>query len=108
MRWNRPPPSSGRAARLVARRAQEESYDTVLSGVGQAALTAWLASHLARESGTEFANLPETGMYGHDPRPADPFLMNFRNMPTTTLLTDVLEALGVYACGATNISRCVP
>jgi acyl CoA:acetate/3-ketoacid CoA transferase alpha subunit len=93
------------AARLVARRAQEESYDTVLSGVGQAALTAWLASHLARESGTEFANLAETGMYGHDPRPADPFLMNFRNMPTTTLLTDVLEALGVYACGATN--RCL-
>ena len=31
--------------------------------------------------------------------------MNYRNMPTTTLLSDVVETLGLHACGATN--RCL-
>ena len=44
-------------------------------------------------------------MVGHDPRPADPFLVNYRNMATATQLTDVLEALGLQACGGGN--RCL-
>jgi len=90
------------AARVIGSRVRDEGYTTVLSGVGQSALASWLASHLLRAEGIEFANIAETGMYGHDPRPADPFLVNYRNMPTTTLLTDVLEALGLHACGGTN------
>ncbi|MCH2173776.1 glutaconate CoA-transferase [Myxococcota bacterium] len=93
------------AARVVGERVREAGHTTVLSGVGQAALTAWLASHRLREEGVEFTNLAETGMVGHDPRPADPFLVNYRNLPTTTLLTDVMEALGLYACGGAN--RCL-
>jgi acyl CoA:acetate/3-ketoacid CoA transferase alpha subunit/acyl CoA:acetate/3-ketoacid CoA transferase beta subunit len=93
------------AARLVCDRVAAAGHTAVLSGVGQAALAAWLASHLARSRGLDFTNLAETGMVGHDPRPADPFLVNYRNMPTTTQLTDVFEALGLHACGAAN--RCM-
>jgi acyl CoA:acetate/3-ketoacid CoA transferase alpha subunit/acyl CoA:acetate/3-ketoacid CoA transferase beta subunit len=93
------------AARLICERVALAEHDLVLSGVGQAALAAWLASHLARDQGLEFALAAETGMYGHDPRPADPFLVNFRNMPTTTQLSDVFETLGLHACGAGN--RCL-
>jgi acyl CoA:acetate/3-ketoacid CoA transferase alpha subunit/acyl CoA:acetate/3-ketoacid CoA transferase beta subunit len=91
--------------REIARRIEARGFRTVLSGVGQAMLMAWLASHLLRDSGAEFALMAETGMYGHDPRPADPFLLNYRNLPTTTLLTDIVEALGIHACGGSN--RCL-
>ncbi len=93
------------AARVVRQRVRSAGYTSVLSGVGQAALTAWLAYHMGREDGVQFTNVAETGMVGHDPRPSDPFLVNFRNMPTTTLLTDVMEALGLHACGGAN--RCL-
>lgn len=93
------------AARVTALRIREASHSTLLSGVGQAALAAWLASHALREAGVDVTLLAETGMVGHDPRPADPFLLNYRNLPTTTQLTDVIEALGMHACGAGN--RCL-
>ncbi len=91
--------------REVARRIESRGFRSVLSGVGQAMLMAWLASHLLRDSQAEFSLMAETGMVGHDPRPADPFLLNYRNLPTTTLLTDVIEALGLHACGGQN--RCL-
>ncbi|MCP4907425.1 MAG: glutaconate CoA-transferase [bacterium] len=93
------------AARITAQRAREGGFETLLSGVGQAALAAWLATHSLRDDGIDVTLLAETGMVGHDPRPADPFLINYRNMPTTTQLTDVIEALGIHACGAAN--RCL-
>lgn len=89
-------------ARAINERIKARRYKTVLSGVGQAALMAWVAAHQLRNEGIEFAMVAETGMYGHDPRPADPFLLNYWNLPTTTMLTDVFEALGLHGCGATN------
>jgi acyl CoA:acetate/3-ketoacid CoA transferase alpha subunit len=89
-------------ARTIAARIRAKGYRTVLSGVGQAALMAWLAQHLLRRDGVEFALAAEVGMYGHDPRPGDPFLLNYWNLPTTTMLTDVFEALGLHGCGGTN------
>jgi len=89
-------------ARHLSERIEQGRFKTVLSGVGQAALMAWLAAHRLRERGIEFAMVAETGMYGHDPRPGDAFLLNYWNLPTTTGLTDVLEALGIHGCGATN------
>jgi acyl CoA:acetate/3-ketoacid CoA transferase alpha subunit/acyl CoA:acetate/3-ketoacid CoA transferase beta subunit len=92
-------------ARVLGARVAARGYRAVLSGVGQAALMAWLAAHRMRDQGHEVALLAETGMVGHDPRPGDPFLLNYWNLPTTTLLSDVLEALGLHACGAGN--RCL-
>lgn len=93
------------AARVTSERVKAAGHRTLLSGVGQAALAAWLAAHRLREEQVDVTLLAETGMVGHDPRPADPFLINYRNLPTTTQLTDVIEALGLHACGAGN--RCL-
>lgn len=90
------------AARELAARIARNGYRTVLAGAGQASLMCWLAAHSLREEGVEFALLAETGMYGYDPRPSDPFLTSYRNLPTCTLLTDVFEALGLHGCGGTN------
>ncbi|MBT4521214.1 MAG: hypothetical protein HOC23_14530 [Halieaceae bacterium] len=90
------------AAREISTRIEKQGYKTVLSGVGQATLMCWLAYHQLREKGIEFALMAETGMYGFDPRPSDPFLINYRNLPTTTMLTDVFEALGLHGCGSDN------
>jgi acyl CoA:acetate/3-ketoacid CoA transferase alpha subunit/acyl CoA:acetate/3-ketoacid CoA transferase beta subunit len=90
------------AAREIAKRIRSQGYRTVLSGVGQATLMCWLAAHQLREQGVEFALMAETGMYGFDPRPSDPFLVNYRNLPTCTMLTDVFESLGLHSCGAMN------
>jgi acyl CoA:acetate/3-ketoacid CoA transferase beta subunit len=93
------------AARVVSERVRAAGHQTLLSGVGQAALAAWLGTHQLREEGGDVTLLAETGMVGHDPRPADPFLLNYRNLPTTSQLTDVIEALGIHACGGAN--RCL-
>jgi acyl CoA:acetate/3-ketoacid CoA transferase alpha subunit/acyl CoA:acetate/3-ketoacid CoA transferase beta subunit len=90
------------AGREIAKRIASQGYRTVLSGVGQATLMCWLAAHQLREQGIEFALMAETGMYGFDPRPSDPFLVNYRNLPTCRMLTDVFEALGLHSCGAMN------
>jgi acyl CoA:acetate/3-ketoacid CoA transferase alpha subunit/acyl CoA:acetate/3-ketoacid CoA transferase beta subunit len=90
------------AAREIARRIESQHYRTVLSGVGQATLMCWLAAHQLRARGVEFTLMAETGMYGFDPRPSDPFLINYRNLPTCTMLTDVFESLGLHSCGAMN------
>jgi acyl CoA:acetate/3-ketoacid CoA transferase alpha subunit/acyl CoA:acetate/3-ketoacid CoA transferase beta subunit len=92
-------------ARVTSERVRAADHRMLLSGVGQAALAAWVATHQLRSDGVDVTLLAETGMVGHDPRPADPFLINYRNMPTTTQLTDVIEALGLHACGAAN--RCL-
>lgn len=90
------------AAREVAKRIAASGYRAVLAGAGQASLMCWLAAHRLRGEGIDFALLAETGMYGFDPRPADPFLTSYRNLPTCTMLTDVFEALGLHGCGGTN------
>lgn len=90
------------ASREVAKRITVNGYKTVLAGAGQASLMCWLAAHRLRKEGVEFALLAETGMYGFDPRPGDPFLTSYRNLPTCTLLTDVFEALGLHGCGGVN------
>ncbi len=89
-------------ARLVAARMKAGELKTVLSGVGQATLMAWLAAHDLRRQGREITMMAETGIYGHDPRPADPFVFNFFNLHTTTVLTDIFETLGLHTGGAAN------
>ncbi len=90
------------ASRQMARRIQTRGYKNVLSGVGQATLTSILSWHRLREAGYDFALMAETGIYGYDPRPADPFVFNYRNLPVTTMLTDIFETLGIMTGGANN------
>lgn len=93
------------AGRHLVRRIRENGYQTVLAGVGQATLMSWLALHALREQGTEVALMLETGVFGHDPRPGDPFGFNYRNLPTARALSDIFEILALHAGGAQN--RCI-
>lgn len=90
------------ASRVVADRMKAGELKTVLSGVGQATLMAWLAAHALRREGIDITMMAETGIIGHDPRPADPFVFNFFNLHTTTQLTDIFETLGLHTGGANN------
>lgn len=93
------------AARHLATRIREADHQTVLAGVGQATLMSWLALHALRDEGRDVALMLETGVLGHDPRPADPFGFNFRNLPTARMLSDIFEILSIHAGGAHN--RCI-
>lgn len=93
------------ASRALAKRIQDHGYTTILAGIGQAGLGAWLAAHNLRDAGVDIALMAETGVYGHDPRPCDPFVFDFRNIPTATTTTDIFEILGIYTGGAGN--RCI-
>jgi acyl CoA:acetate/3-ketoacid CoA transferase alpha subunit/acyl CoA:acetate/3-ketoacid CoA transferase beta subunit len=90
------------ASREAAKRVKEHGYKTMLSGVGQATLLAWLCQQWLRDEGFELTMMAEVGFFGHDPRPADPFVFNYRNIPTTTMLTDIFETLGLHTGGANN------
>lgn len=93
------------AGRHLTRRIREGGFQTLLAGVGQATLMSWLALHALRDSGLEIALMLETGVLGHDPRPADPFGFNYRNLPTARMLSDIFEILALHAGGAHN--RCI-
>jgi acyl CoA:acetate/3-ketoacid CoA transferase alpha subunit/acyl CoA:acetate/3-ketoacid CoA transferase beta subunit len=93
------------AARHLAARIRECGYQTLLAGVGQATLMSWLALHALRDEGIEIALMLETGVLGHDPRPADPFGFNYRNLPTARMLSDIFEILAIHGGGAHN--RCI-
>ncbi len=92
-------------AREVAKRIKANGYQTCLAGVGYTTLMSWLAAHILRNEGIEFTMMAETGIIGHDPRPSDPFVFNYRTLPTTTVLTDIFETLGLHTGGANN--KCI-
>jgi acyl CoA:acetate/3-ketoacid CoA transferase alpha subunit/acyl CoA:acetate/3-ketoacid CoA transferase beta subunit len=93
------------AGRHLADRIRTAGFETVLAGVGQATLMSWLALHALRDEGIEIALMLETGVLGHDPRPADPFGFNYRNLPTARMLSDIFEILALHGGGAHN--RCI-
>ena len=49
--------------------------------------------------------MPEIGFFGSLPRPADPFIFNFSNIPTCKMLTDISEVLGLLMGGENQ--RCL-
>lgn len=93
------------ASRVLQSRIPAEGHKTVLAGAGTANLAAWLAKYRLREEGYPVELLVELGYFGNSPRPAEPFLLNFENFATCKMLTETLDTLGVFTCGATN--RCI-
>lgn len=89
----------------IAERVDCNGYRTVLCGIGQATLASIIARHALRKRGREFALMAEMGFYNYDPRPADPYVFNFSNIPTATMLSDILDILGIQMGGGSN--RCM-
>jgi acyl CoA:acetate/3-ketoacid CoA transferase beta subunit len=71
----------------------------VLAGAGVANLAAWLGVRLARERGSEVQLTAEIGLWGYAATPADPFVLNHRNFPTATMLSDAQLVLGALVGG---------
>lgn len=93
------------AARLIRERVRDAGHRTLLAGAGTANLAAWLAKYQLQAEGLLVELMVELGYFGNSPRPGEPFLLNFGNFGTCKMLTETLDTLGVFTCGATN--RCL-
>jgi acyl CoA:acetate/3-ketoacid CoA transferase alpha subunit len=93
------------AARLIRERVCDADHRTMLAGAGTANLAAWLAKYQLQKQGRLIELMVELGYFGNAPRPGEPFLLNFDNFATCKMLTDTLDTLGVFTCGATH--RCL-
>ncbi|MEX2255910.1 MAG: CoA-transferase [Acidimicrobiia bacterium] len=95
-RWER---AATWGARHLADRVLTLDAHAVLAGAGVANLAAWLAVAQARERGSDVQLTAEIGMWGYDPTPADPFVLNHRNFPRSTMLNDADTVLGALVGG---------
>src|SRR6266508_4011314 len=86
-------------ARHLAERVLVLGADAVLAGAGVANLAAWLGVVQARAGGAYVQLTAEIGLWGYEPMPADPFVLNHRNFPVSTMLGDAGLVLGALVGG---------
>jgi acyl CoA:acetate/3-ketoacid CoA transferase alpha subunit/acyl CoA:acetate/3-ketoacid CoA transferase beta subunit len=86
-------------ARHLAARVSALGAHAVLAGAGVANLSAWLGVAQARSAGCDVQLTAEIGLWGYDPTPADPFVLNHRNFPRSTMLGDAGLVLGTLVGG---------
>jgi len=86
-------------ARHLATRVLELDADAVLAGAGVANLAAWLGVAQARDAGSRVRLTAEIGLWGYDPVPADPFVLNHRNFWRSEMLGDAEMVLGTLVGG---------
>lgn len=100
--WER---AAAMAAQHLADRALALGAHAVLAGAGVANLAAWLGVQRARERGADTVLTAEIGLWDYVPVPADPFVLNHRNFPSSTMLGDAATVLGslVGGFGSTTI-----
>lgn len=87
------------ASRKIKHLLRQKNYKTILAGIGASHLAAWLANYFLRNEGFEVDLMAEIGFFGYLPRPADPYIFNFTNIPTCKMLTDIPEILGLFTGG---------
>lgn len=92
------------AARHLADRVQDLGAHAVLAGAGVANLAAWLGVQLARDRGSAVVLTAEIGLWGYEPTPADPFVLNHRNFPTAMMLGDAAMVLGTLVGGPGTVT----
>jgi acyl CoA:acetate/3-ketoacid CoA transferase alpha subunit/acyl CoA:acetate/3-ketoacid CoA transferase beta subunit len=106
VRWADPPTKGEQnvvlGARYLHRLVKKDGLRVGLAGVGVSTLAAWLAGDLLRDDGIAFDLLAEGGMYGYTPLPLDPYLFNYRNLFTSTSLSNAQTILDVVAGGYAN------
>jgi acyl CoA:acetate/3-ketoacid CoA transferase alpha subunit/acyl CoA:acetate/3-ketoacid CoA transferase beta subunit len=90
------------AARLLKQSIIANGYRTILAGIGASNLAAWKAWYDLRRDDYQADLMAEVGFFGYTPMPSDPFIFNFRNFPTCTMLTDVFTVLGSMVGAESN------
>ncbi len=90
------------ASRLLKERIAGNGYRTILAGIGASNLAAWKAWYDLRRVDYTVDLMSEVGFFGYTPLPGDPFIFNFRNFPTCTMLTDVFAILGSLVAAESN------
>ena len=95
-RWER---AAVWGARHLAERVHALDADAVLAGAGVANLAAWLGVAQARAGGSHVQLTAEIGLWGYDPTPADPFVLNHRNFWRSAMLSDASLVLGTLVGG---------
>jgi len=93
------------ASRKLKEKAIDNGYRVILSGVGTANLAAWMGYYQLKEEGHFISLAAEMGFLGYSPRPVDPFIFSFKNLPSCKMVTDVVNVLGVFVGGRNN--RCI-
>jgi acyl CoA:acetate/3-ketoacid CoA transferase beta subunit/acyl CoA:acetate/3-ketoacid CoA transferase alpha subunit len=86
-------------ARYLADRVLAIGADAVLAGAGVANLAAWLGVQRAHERGSNVQLTAEIGLWGYEPAPGDPFVLNHGNFPSATMLSDATTVLGALVGG---------
>jgi acyl CoA:acetate/3-ketoacid CoA transferase alpha subunit len=87
-------------ARHLAQRVAATGAHAVLAGAGVANLAAWLGVQLARAAGCDVKLTAEIGLWDYDATLGDPFVLNHRNFPTSTMLADAQAVLGTLVGGS--------
>lgn len=90
------------AAHRLMDRCKQKGYRAILAGQGTSNLAAWLANYLLKRQGVDVDLVAETGFFGYAPRPGNPFLFNFANIPRCKMLTDSLVGLGTVVGGSSS------
>jgi acyl CoA:acetate/3-ketoacid CoA transferase alpha subunit/acyl CoA:acetate/3-ketoacid CoA transferase beta subunit len=90
-------------SRKIQEKVLKRNYKNVLAGIGISSLASSLAYYWLKTTKQEYMNLlVETGFYGFAPRPGDPFVFNFANIPTNKIQSNFVEILNLFAGGNKN------
>ncbi len=90
------------AADILDEKIKTNGYKAILAGIGNSNLAAWLSALRLKKAGIDIELIAEVGFYGYYPRPGNPFIFNFANIPACKNLTGAFEALGLMVGGYAN------
>jgi len=88
--------------RKIKEKVLKGDYKTLLAGIGISNLAAWLAYYDLKNEGYDIDLAAEIGLYGYAPRPGDPWIFSFYNLPTCKMATDIPDILGLIVGGENN------
>ncbi|BBO84178.1 3-oxoacid CoA-transferase [Desulfosarcina ovata subsp. sediminis] len=90
-------------SRIIRQKVLKSDFKHVLAGIGLSSLASTLAYYrLKNEEQRIIELLIETGFYGCAPRPGDPFVFNFANIPTSKMQSNFVDVLNLFAGGNNN------
>jgi len=85
------------ASRLIKEKVLKNDYRVILSGIGTAGLSAWLAYYQLKKMEVDVDLMLGSSSFSWSPRPGDPQVTNSSNLRTCKMITDVVHTYGIFA-----------